>query len=645
MNKCFGNGRYQVLDKLGTGGMAIVYMAQDTLLNRIVTIKVLRDQFASDEDFLKRFRREAQAVASLSHPNIVSVYDVGKDEEQEYIVMEYVQGRNLKEYIKENAPLPMEKAIDIAQQICGALDHAHKHQIIHRDIKPHNILLTPEGVAKVTDFGIARAVSAATVTHTGTIVGSVHYFSPEQARGEITGGQSDIYSLGIILYEMVTGQVPFDGESPIAIALKHMNEKAQLPSAINPKVPKNLEQVIERAIAKYPEERYPTALRFKEDLTRVLQGLETTPFVPSKRVSANEATQVIRAPKEALTAEMPKEDGPEPPANVKPKRKIKPIGWVAIAIVILAIIGGAYAWVSSYLNVPDTTMPDLTNLTVTQASEKLKLNKLQLNAENVKYEYNDTVKQNQIIRQDPPANSVIKINRPDVTVWVSQGPELATMPDLISTKTDKDTALTEIQKAGFTSTPSVQYANDDTTPVNDVIRQSPAPNAQTAKNGPVSIVISKGPAAKTIQMPNVVGSLQADATDILSQQQLTVTTETQGSNTYLKGYVIQTQPAANQSVLQGSQVKLIVSAGPGPVPKQIPTQDISDAVSNLKIPDDKKSHEVTIKLSDLNGVQTLYDFPYTAGTQFTPDKPVPYLPPAKLQIFVDKNLSYEQDYN
>ncbi|MFZ3373704.1 MAG: protein kinase, partial [Desulfitobacteriaceae bacterium] len=216
MSKIFG-GRYEVIEKIGAGGMAIVYKAKDLLLNRVVTIKVLRDQFVTDEDFIRRFRREAQSAASLSHPNIVSIYDVGKDGDMEYIVMEYIEGRNLKEIIREYAPLSMEQTLHFARQLGEALSHAHEHHIIHRDIKPQNVLITEDGRAKVTDFGIARAVSSATVTHTSDIVGSVHYLSPEQAKGVLSNEQSDIYSLGIIMYELLTGKVPYDGETPIAI--------------------------------------------------------------------------------------------------------------------------------------------------------------------------------------------------------------------------------------------------------------------------------------------------------------------------------------------------------------------------------------------------------------------------------------------
>ncbi|GGA33172.1 hypothetical protein GCM10007416_02350 [Kroppenstedtia guangzhouensis] len=262
-------GRYEVISRIGGGGMAVVYKARDVLLNRHVAIKVLNESLSNDAEFVKRFSREAQAAASLSHPNVVNVYDVGQENHTHYIVMELVEGPTLKEYIQQYSPLTPEEIVSIASQICDALAHAHENQIVHRDVKPHNILLGYNGRAKVTDFGIARASTSSTITQAGSVMGSVHYFSPEQARGGLIGHKSDIYSLGVVLYEMVTGRLPFDGDSAISIAMKHLQDPVEDPSGLNPDVPPEIHRIILKAMEKDPDQRFETALEMKQELDEI----------------------------------------------------------------------------------------------------------------------------------------------------------------------------------------------------------------------------------------------------------------------------------------------------------------------------------------------------------------------------------------
>ena len=259
-------GRYEILGRIGGGGMAVVYKAIDSLLHRHVAIKVLSESLSNNSEFIRRFDREAQAAASLSHPNVVNVYDVGRDGYTHYIVMELVDGHTLKQYILDKGALPVEEAVEIASQICDGLSHAHENQIVHRDIKPHNILMGRNGRVKVTDFGIARAATSSTITQTGSVMGSVHYFSPEQARGGVVGEKSDIYSLGIVLYEMLTGQLPFDGDSAISIALKHLQENVVDPREFNPNIPENIVRIVMRALEKDPEMRYTSVKAMMQDL-------------------------------------------------------------------------------------------------------------------------------------------------------------------------------------------------------------------------------------------------------------------------------------------------------------------------------------------------------------------------------------------
>ncbi|MCL6581740.1 MAG: Stk1 family PASTA domain-containing Ser/Thr kinase, partial [Firmicutes bacterium] len=313
-------GRYEILEKLGAGGMAVVYRAVDTLLQRPVTVKVLRSELAGDEAVVKRFRREAQSAASLSHPNVVGVYDVGRQDDVHYIVMEYVEGKSLKDIIAERGPLPAEEALRIARQICEALRHAHGHHIIHRDVKPHNVLITPEGRAKVTDFGIAGAATTSTVTYPGVLLGTVYYFSPEQAQGKYGDERSDLYALGVVLYEMLTGRVPFEGESPVSVALKQIREEPRPLRELNPRVPPAAERVVLRAMAKAPELRYQSAAEMLKDLDalqRQLAEWRSGRAVPRGQPGLADRTQVVG---EAPTG---RAAGPTPPEG-RPRTGTQP---------------------------------------------------------------------------------------------------------------------------------------------------------------------------------------------------------------------------------------------------------------------------------------------------------------------------------
>ncbi|HPW41509.1 MAG TPA: Stk1 family PASTA domain-containing Ser/Thr kinase, partial [Bacillota bacterium] len=283
--------RYEILEKVGGGGMALVYKAKCRLLNRYVAIKVLRPEFTEDEEFVKKFRREAQSAASLSHPNIVGIYDVGTENNSYYIVMEYIKGQTLKELIKSKGTLGVEYSTNIAIQICYALEQAHKNNIVHRDIKSHNILIREDNSVKVTDFGIARAVSSSTITNTGNVIGSVHYFSPEQARGGYVDEKSDIYSLGVVMYEMLTGRLPFEGDSPIAVALKHIQEEPEPPSGINSRIPKAIEAIIMKCMEKEVSKRYNSASEIINDLRQSLV-MPNGDFVKKNRYT-DESTRVL----------------------------------------------------------------------------------------------------------------------------------------------------------------------------------------------------------------------------------------------------------------------------------------------------------------------------------------------------------------
>lgn len=576
MSKIFG-GRYEVVERIGAGGMAIVYKAKDLLLNRVVTIKVLRDQFVTDEDFIRRFRREAQSAASLSHPNIVSIYDVGKDGDTEYIVMEFVEGRNLKEIIREYAPLSTEQSVNLAKQITGAIQNAHEKHIIHRDIKPHNILVTSNGHAKVTDFGIARAVSSATVTHTGDIVGSVHYLSPEQAKGIQSNEQSDIYSLGIVLYELLTGKVPYDGETPIAIALKHLQQDPVPPSKLNPRISKDLEGVIMRAISKSPEQRYLTAKDLLEDLNHIQAG-EPIAWFDISQANDPEATLTHKgmgmalAPIGVIDSSQTKGVNTKSPSKyANKKRRFAIIGGLALLLILL--IGGLW----NYLVVEPTTVPDLVGKTVPVAEDFIEKAKLSFDPDEVTHEFNDEVEKDRIIRQDPKAGTSVKVGR-KVTVVVSDGIELVEFPDVTIGQMSKENAINLIKNAGFTGEISFVNKTDDAAK-DSVIGQNPAPKSTWPKDGNITLTVSAGPQWETINMPNVIGRLSSEAKTILvDQNKLVLKIETEFSNDYLADMVIRTTPNPGERIQQGSEVTMVVSGGPGPL-----AQGIENQASNNKV--------------------------------------------------------------
>ena len=394
--------RYEIISKTGVGGMATVYKAKDKVLNRDVAVKVLKDEFTTDEEFVKRFNSEALAAASLTHPNIVSIYDVGNENGIYYIVMELVRGKTLKQIITEEGVLPWKWSVNIAMQIASALETAHKNNIVHRDIKPHNIIITEDGVAKVTDFGIAKAVSNSTITAFGTTIGSVHYFSPEQAKGGYTDAKSDIYSLGVVMYEMLTGKVPFDADTSVSVALKHMQEPPIPPMEINKNIPKAVNDIILKAMEKEPMARYQTATAMLRDLSKALKDPEGE-FVEEEDIDDGLTRRM-----DAITDDMVK--GART-SNNKKKKKNKiakffeehPRAKVpAIMLLCLLLFFGSIGITSAVLNATSPKEVQIPNLVgMTEDEARAELEKLKLKYEKVAEEYNKDVEKGKIYDQSP----------------------------------------------------------------------------------------------------------------------------------------------------------------------------------------------------------------------------------------------------
>ena len=439
--KLLGN-RYEIIEKIGSGGMATVYKAKCLVLKRFVAVKVLRDEFTTDEEFIKRFNVEAQAVASLTHPNIVSVYDVGHEGNLYYIVMELVKGKTLKEIIVEDGALGWKWSVKIAMQIASALETAHRNNIIHRDIKPHNIIITEDGVAKVTDFGIAKAVSNSTITAFGTTIGSVHYFSPEHARGGFTDARSDLYSLGVVMYEMVTGRVPFDSDTPVSVALKHMQEEPIEPIKIKPDLPQCVNDIIMKAMRKDANERYQTATEMIKDLELALKHPEekfvSAPNIgdfPTQKISLDYAEELQK-----------QEKGKKPGKFDKIKKyfeehpAVKVIAIIVACILVFSIAMGGTYLALSLGRAKEVQIPNLQGLTKEEAEQKAKESKLKIEVSEEKYHLE--VPEGQIIEQDPKYQDNYKIKEgTTIKVVISKGQEIVEMPKVVGKTRDEATKM------------------------------------------------------------------------------------------------------------------------------------------------------------------------------------------------------------
>ncbi len=518
------NGRYRLDEPIGEGGMAVVYRGYDLVLDRPVAIKVLRGQFAADASFLRRFEREAQAAARLSHPNIVSVYDVGRDDGTRYIVMEYVPGKTLKQLILEHAPFSLDEAIHIVRQVAAALDYAHQHGLVHRDIKPQNILVDERGFVKVTDFGIAKGLTDVSLTEAGFGMGTVHYVSPEQARGEPATPASDIYALGVVLYEMLTGRLPFDADNPIGLAMQHVHEAPPPPRQFNPNIPPAVEAIILRALAKDPRQRFPTAGALAQALTHWRQ------YVPGSTPAPPRGGMPPRVPAGRARAR-----GTPPPAV--PSSRAGDIGcatWLVGSAILVGIVA---------LVVLAFQLVDLRALTGSDESP------------------NPSPTVAALAPSPTPAATPSPVVTPtslptpttEPTPSPTPTPEMARVPDLVNSTLRQ----AEAAAAAGDFQLEVEEVFDNVVPAGTIVRQDPQPGTLAEKGSTVRVWVSKGPEWITL-----IGLAGKPYTEVLQQLQgLPVTVEKveEGSRTVPEGYVIRTEPA--EQVRNGGTVKVYVSVG------------------------------------------------------------------------------------
>jgi len=576
------DGRYSVISRIGSGGMADVYCAQDRQLGRKVALKLLYRRFAEDSEFVERFRREASAAAGLQHPNVVGVYDRGEFDGTYYIAMEYLEGRSLKQLVLDEGPLEPDRAIDITEQILRAARFAHQRGIIHRDLKPHNVIVDDEGRAKVTDFGIARA-GASDMTETGSIMGTAQYLSPEQAQGHAVGATSDLYAIGIVLYELLAGRVPFDGDSAVTIALKQVSEAPVPPSAYNPSVPPELDAIVLRALEKDPAARFADADEFiaaleqtRQHLAAQPQGQSTAVFgaLPAAAYPGTAATELAAAsqtsPDPVADAELAAGAYPEEPLGEEGEedRRRRRNRWIAAGLIALLLAGGALAF---FLTRPTkVTVPDVVGTQASAGAASLKNAGFQVDLQRVV----SPEQVDKVLRQDPQAGT--KADKGStVTLVVSGGPGQTTVPDV--TNLPQSDAKRTLKEAGFRV--KLKHETSDAVTKGTATRTSPAGGQQIDKGSTVTLFISAGPSQVTV--PSVTGQSEGSATAELSNVGLKVSVTEQESDQPV-GTVIAQNPGGGARVAKDSNVTITVAMALSTVSvPDVTGQDESTATSTL----------------------------------------------------------------
>ena len=612
--KILGN-RYEIIEKIGNGGMATVYKSKDRVLNRYVAVKILRDEFTTDEEFIKRFRIEAQSAASLTHPNIVSIFDVGNEGSLYYIVMELIKGKTLKEIItEENGPLPWKWSLNVVTQIASALETAHKNNIVHRDIKPHNIIITEDGIAKVTDFGIAKAVSNSTITAFGTTIGSVHYFSPEHARGGYTDAKSDLYSLGVVMYEMLTGRVPFDADTPVSVALKHMQEDPIEPKELNDNIPQVVNDIIMKAMQKDVNLRYQSATEMLKDLNAALKNPDDN-FVhigsnvgaATQRISTQEIAEAERKAKEANN---PK-NGKKPNKFIQFVRKHKALSFVIGAIILFFVAFGATMGIVELVNPNDVQIPDLVNKTQDEAEQIVKELKLKLGVKSE--EYNENVEEGKIISQDPAyqENYTIK-EHSEISVVISKGTETVEVPDVVGKTREEAEKL--LKDAGLVA--EITEENDEKVEAGIVLSQDIEDGETVNKGSTVKLVVSKGSGIVNVEVPSLVGKTEQEAKNLLTEAGLKVNVVNDEDESKNDGVVLRQSKDAGTEVQEGTTITITVNkvseektiqlhvnvnklAGNGSTASNTTTEDTTNKVS---ITINGETREVDRSVTDYTGI-------------------------------------------
>lgn len=590
--------RYELIKKIGAGGMADVYMAKDILLDRVVAVKILHSNFAEDNDFIIRFRHEAQSAGKLTHPNIVGIYDVGCDGDIHYIVMEYVEGETLKQYIQSHPHIPIDTAVRIAIDIGNALEEAHANGIIHCDIKPHNILLTENGKVKVTDFGIARAINSSTVIDKESILGSVHYLSPEQAAGDKITAKTDIYSLGIVLYEMLTHHLPFEGETAVSIALQHMQGDIPRPTKYNPAISPMLEECLLTALQKDPDKRYDTVSDFISEL-KIAQGFTTTIYKPASHdfttmtrpISKKKIRQSRLERKETKIAHFI--------ANL-PQKYI----WIGMALLFAVCFAWAFFSFGNFWSSENITVPNVVGKPVEVAQTTLKKLDLKVSVDEIESE---DIPAGEVISQTPAAGTNVKAKR-IIHLTVSKGGSAMLIPDLKGLTLEQ--AKERLDKMGL-SLGAVENGNDPDKPSEVIISQSPNPGDKATKGTRINIVIN---VQQKAHIPNVVGMTLGDAKNTLRSMKLSIgnITASDGTSAEDASAIVTGQDPAGGESASSRVVNLTVGSSKQKAQKKSGTV-------NITIPKGGNARQVEIYVTDDTGKHTAYSGKANPGSTVSKD--------------------------
>jgi serine/threonine-protein kinase len=653
------NGRYQVLRVIGGGGMANVYLAEDIILDREVAIKVLRFDFVHDNDFIRRFRREAQSATSLDHPNIVSIYDVGEEGDIYYIVMEYIEGMTLKEYINANGPLHPQEAAQIMGQITSAMEHAHQNHIVHRDIKPHNILINHFGEVKVTDFGIAMALSSSTITHTNSVLGSVHYLSPEQARGGLATKKSDIYALGVVLFELVTGRMPFEGESAVSIALKHLQSDTPSARRWNPSVPQSIENIIMKAMAKDPFHRYNSAEEMGNDLRSAFDPARRNenPFTIPADDEMTKAIPVIkdshRLQEETFIHGQAnqsdhssnQEGNNEKPGQKKKKPKKKKKKWLALLLTIFfMLVAAGILAVTVFPSIffpPDVDVPDVSGLEVDEARSVLKENGL-VAADDTFQIKDENVEEGQIVRTNPSAEETVKEGS-EIQLYESIGKDTVKLDDFVGQ--DIDRAKETLVRKGFKNI-KTEEVNDDSE-AGTVIDQTPSADSEVVpEDDEIVLTVSLGP--KEIELRDLQTYSKRAAAAYLDDNGLKMVEKEAHSEDIPEGQVIEQKPKAGESVKPGEEIELTFSLGPEEKPVKTVTEEV-EIPYEPQIPGEELNVQISIDDAEHSISDPFETFTITAPTKRTielkiaPEQKGYYQVMINQQIVSSKSIEYPED--